>query len=466
MPDTNPDSAPNLAEPAPARDPRRINASPTKDFFIYMITRDIPLTRAVLDLVDNSVDGARMLRPAGDYNGLWIRLEVSSHQFRIADNCGGIPVDIARNYAFRFGRPSDAPLTPGSVGQFGVGMKRAFFKLGYHFNVTSTTETSRFVVDVDVNEWKTSARDADTDNWHFAFDELNEGAQDIPADSIGTIAQVDDLHPSVAESFGLDSFIIKLKQEIATAHAVSLDRGLIISVNTIPLTHDPQHLFVSEDIQPACIVRQYPPEPEPGAPPVKVKILAGIGERSLHDAGWSLFCNGRLVLRADQTAQTVWGQAHNMRQYHPDFAFFRGYAYFDSDNAALLPWTTTKTGVDTDSQLYRAAQQLMIEATKPVLIFLSALAREKAQFDNGEISALPLQNALRAAHEKAVDEVPALDTFRAPTPPPPPSGPPMQRIQYSKPADDVEKAKRLLGVTTFTAVGERTFDYFMGYEGD
>ena len=111
------------------QDPKRINASPTKEFFIYMLTRDIPLTRAVLDLVDNSVDGARKMRQAGDFNGLWVRIELDGVHFKIADNCGGIPVDIARNYAFRFGRPKDAPAVPGSVGQFGVGMKRTFFKL-------------------------------------------------------------------------------------------------------------------------------------------------------------------------------------------------------------------------------------------------------------------------------------------------------------------------------------------------
>ena len=127
--------------PTPDRDPKRVNASPTKEFFIYMVTRDIPLTRAILDLVDNSVDGARRMRPNGNFNDLWVRIELQKDHCKIADNCGGIPVDIARNYAFRFGRPKDAPLTPGSVGQFGVGMKRTFFKLGRHFTVYSTTST-------------------------------------------------------------------------------------------------------------------------------------------------------------------------------------------------------------------------------------------------------------------------------------------------------------------------------------
>ena len=94
-----------------------INASPTKEFFIHMLTRDIPLTRAILDLVDNSVDGARRLRASGNYDGLWVRMELSVEQFRIADNCGGITVEIARDYAFRFGRPKEAK---GYAGVYGT----------------------------------------------------------------------------------------------------------------------------------------------------------------------------------------------------------------------------------------------------------------------------------------------------------------------------------------------------------
>jgi hypothetical protein len=38
-----------------------IDAEPTKAFFIDMLTRDIPLDQAILDLVDNCVDGAKAL---------------------------------------------------------------------------------------------------------------------------------------------------------------------------------------------------------------------------------------------------------------------------------------------------------------------------------------------------------------------------------------------------------------------
>ena len=200
--------------------------------------------------------------------------------------------------------------------------------------------------------------------------------------------------------------------------------------------------------------------------PVKVKLYAGISERDLHAGGWYLFCNGRLVLRADQTMTTVWGPAHGMRQYHPDFAFFRGYVYFDSDDASLLPWTTTKTGVDVDSPIYKHAQQEMIEISKPVLAFLSNLSKEKAAFEAGESTDRSLQLAIEGATAKITDQLMQAPAFVAPVLRPPPPGPRMQKIQYTKPLSEVEKAKRLLKVYTFTAVGEKTFEYFLEYEGD
>ncbi|MGH7963133.1 MAG: ATP-binding protein, partial [Candidatus Binatia bacterium] len=345
-----------------------INASPTKEFFIHMLTRDIPLTRAILDLVDNSVDGARRLRPTGNYDRLWVRMELDAKHFRIADNCGGIPVDVARDYAFRFGRPKEAQGTPGSMGQFGVGMKRTFFRLGRHFVVRSTTAESRFTVDVDVDEWMADGESPE--NWHFKFSELETGLH-VKEKDTGTIIEVDRLLPNVADTFALANFMNRLAEELSQAHALTLGRELAITLNSLLIKHDPQKLLASHKLKPSYVEKSYPSKVlvgKPG-PPVRVKLYAGVSERSLHDGGWYIFCNGRLILRADQTATTVWGERHKMRVYHPDFAYFRGYAYFDCDDGALLPWTTTKTGVDVDSPIYKAVQREMIEMTKPVLTF-------------------------------------------------------------------------------------------------
>ena len=82
-----------------------VKASPTKEFFVNMLVRDILLKQAIIELIDNSIDGARSMREENQYFGLKISVTFDKDKFVIEDNCGGIPVDIAANYAFRFGRP-------------------------------------------------------------------------------------------------------------------------------------------------------------------------------------------------------------------------------------------------------------------------------------------------------------------------------------------------------------------------
>jgi|GEM_PF-3434021 len=63
---------------------RLIHAEPTKDLFIYMLVRDIPLIRAIIDLVDNSVDGATQ-QSNENYQNFWIKIFLDKESFKIED---------------------------------------------------------------------------------------------------------------------------------------------------------------------------------------------------------------------------------------------------------------------------------------------------------------------------------------------------------------------------------------------
>ena len=130
-----------------------IDAHPAKAFFVDMITRDIELPDAILDLLDNCIDGAQRLGPKGGerpYEGRWAKIEFNEKEFTIEDNCGGIPLDIAKEYAFRMGRPPTVKTSkPGSIGVYGIGMKRAIFKLGTSCVVHSFTRNESFDVKID-----------------------------------------------------------------------------------------------------------------------------------------------------------------------------------------------------------------------------------------------------------------------------------------------------------------------------
>ena len=192
---------------------KSIKGTPTKDLFISMLIRDLTLKDAIGDLVDNSVDGAKSIKEDGDYSDLWINITATNEEFVIADNCGGIAVQTARDYAFRFGRPKDTPQTKGSIGQFGIGMKRALFKLGNVFEIKSVASNSSFTMKVNVGDW----RDVEN-NWDFEFDQLEEGVQENPVEDRGTIITVTELRDDVKSLFSDNNFIKKLKTEIELEH--------------------------------------------------------------------------------------------------------------------------------------------------------------------------------------------------------------------------------------------------------
>ncbi len=115
----------------------KADARPTKSFFVRMLTRDTSLDDCILDLVDNSIDGAcetsgvrlSELTVDDSLSGFLIEIQITDKVFQISDNCGGIGLTDARDYAFTFGRKEDEPQSDYTVGVYGIGMKRAIFKL-------------------------------------------------------------------------------------------------------------------------------------------------------------------------------------------------------------------------------------------------------------------------------------------------------------------------------------------------
>lgn len=442
--------------------PATIKAMPIKELFIEMLTKDISLVPAIIDLVDNSVDGAKRIRDDRSFKDLTVRLEVSRKEFRISDNCGGITVDNARNYAFRFGRHPDAKAVKHSVGRFGVGMKRSIFKLGTGFRVESKTRSSHFVVETDVNEWA-----KDSENWQFEFSKLNEDIRISEEDS-GTSITVTPLHNYIADIFAMETFITQLNNELQAKLQYSLDKGLVVTLNGMPINARPLKFLSSKQLAPAYRKLTYSRR---GQTVVHVRLFCGLGSSEIRketrvEAGWYVFCNGRLILEADKTGITGWGaieEAVRLPGLHGQYNHFRGCAYFDCDDPARLPWNTTKTGLDIESDIYRAAKLEMMKLAFPVKNFLDKLKREK---DTKQVpdELGPLESLIENAPARALDKIKTRPCFETPRTKPAKRAPSMQRIQYDMPSDQVAEVKKALKATSFTKVGERTFRYFYDAE--
>lgn len=344
----------------------KIDASPTKQFFISMLTRDVALDRSILDLVDNSVDAAMRV---GNIRQRRIDIFASKDTFSIEDNCGGISQKDAEEYAFRFGRTDDNKGSPHSVGQFGVGLKRTMFKLGSKFEILSKHKNSNFKIEVDVKRW------LEIPEWEF---ELQQVDLDSKTANHGTKIVVSSLHESTSQQLGLETFMRDIIDEVSRAHFKVISQGLHIRVNGERVGKFSIEVIDSE------ILKGAQKELVLGGG-VKVKILIGFSKRDYNLAGWYVVCNGRLVATAERSEVTGWGV--EMRKFHPDFAYFRGVVEFDADNSGLLPWTTTKTGVDTDNPVYIQALHQMKIMMRPALVLMSDRAKEKKELLDGKLEA-------------------------------------------------------------------------------
>ena len=459
------------------------NGSPTKEFFVDMLTRDIDLNDAILDLLDNCLDGVvRVLgkkRSRDDveyYKGFKAEITISGTQFILRDNCGGIPRDVAEEKAFRMGRPKDETNEDlPTVGIYGIGMKRAIFKIGSEGEVITKNSSKAYSVKIPKN-W------VESDVWEFQIEDLDSVPEFI--DSGGTSIEIQTLHPAIASRLNsedsIKNFIQNLNRAIQSSYSLIIEKGFEICVNGTPITANPTQLLISEKgIKPFVYERQYDD--------VSVKLIIGfyapilsddeIDEindfrRTTADAGWTIICNDRVVLYNDKTHLTGWGEA-GVPNYHTQFIGIRGIVFFQSNNPKNLPMTTTKRGVDLASPIYADVKEHMREGLK---MFTSYTNRWKGRFEQEKqyssvAISMPIQELL---NDTAVKNQYNLITTQKrdgafeykPTLPAPTIDRNYLVIRYSKSKDDIQLlANKLFGddlpEVRPSEIGEKCFDLIL-----
>ncbi|WP_057831073.1 ATP-binding protein [Colwellia sp. TT2012] len=418
----------------------KVNADPTKEFFMTMLTRDISLTSAILDLVDNCIDAAKS---NGGCRGKKINLEVNESTFKMEDTCGGMSKHVAEHYAFKFGRDIDAPMTPNAIGKFGVGMKRAFFKIGNIIEIDSLCGEDSFSIIIDAEEWKKTA------GWEFYLEDNTPNLTEN-----GVRINIENLHETVSIEFSDMVYVITLSEFIADAHHKAISEGIEINVNGQRVVC--RDLEIKKSAQLGILGKEYEIKG------VKVKVISGIGERILKAGGWNIFCNNRLIEGANKTKVTGWG-TQGMRAYHTDLAYFRGMVEFNSEDGALLPWNTTKNGVDIDNPIYKSVLVEMVRQTKIIDKFLKDRTKEQTAFETGVIDSTPINDSIESADKVSFFDADFNETFVRETSPTIPRSD-IKRISYVVTNEQLSVAKDTLTVTTAADVGRLTFEYFMENE--
>lgn len=359
-----------------------IDISPDKSFFVRMLTRDIALGDAILDLLDNCVDGILRSKISKDgsspYNSFWANITIDENRFIIEDNCGGIPWD-SRNYAFKLGRDNlRAQSEDSTIGTYGIGMKRAMFKMGEHSVVYTKTNDIAYQVTVD-KPWLTSA------SWSLPL-ECKTNELTAP----GTRIVVTELLHGVSSQFIDNDFLKELKKQISSLYAFILAKGFTIRVNDEQISGRPTQLIFSDSsgIKPYIYKDTIDgvdiflavgfTRPLPSAEEIDDNNLSA--SYSSLDAGWTVVCNDRAVLYCNRDELTGWGEA-GVAQYHTQFIAISGIVEFRCSDAQKLPMTTTKRGIDASSRIYLQVKNKMREGMK---VFITYTNQWKKDWEGGK----------------------------------------------------------------------------------
>lgn len=434
-----------------------VHASPTKEFFVNMITRDISLTDSILDLADNSIDAAiKTYRQANkkkkntSLEGYFANIRLDKNEFSIEDNCGGIPIDIAVNYAFHFGRRPGSHLDVNyGIGVYGIGMKRAVFKLGQDIEVRSNTGVEAFKINIEVANWMRSESD-----WDFELHELSARKK-----KIGTKIVIRKLHKSISREFRDGDFENFLRGTMARDYSFIIDAGFKIRVNGKTVKPYEFKLRSGHGFSPAKVCYD-----DDG---VQVEILAGMASPPPDDIspereklkeidyfGWFVACNNRIVLAGDKSDKTVWGD-DDFTRWHSQYRGFMGIVKFRSEKASKLPWTTTKRDVDQSSGIYRRAVSRMKVLTRKYIAYTSARRQDLGRAGEAEKASVLIP--LKEVKARRNLGVPLIVKSSPNT---------ITSIQYKVDRSRLARVKKALsrGYLSNSEAGKKTFDYF--YENE
>lgn len=347
-----------------------VYGGPTKRLFVSMLTRDIELNDAILDLLDNCIDGAMrqrkdILDTADPFKGFEASIDLSEKYFSISDNCGGIPKDYIED-AFSLGRPNikkdgDIP----TIGMYGIGMKRAIFKIGTSAVVSSVSVDGKFEVEYSA-EWLSP----ENDDWDLPI----EYSVDTKA-AHGVTIYIPEVKGEVGRIFKNDDFVNLLREAISEHFGYLMQKGFVIKLNGQDVNPRTLNLFSSaHSDDPKIRAFDFVSNHDGVSIRVTIGLFRGLAKeaeideeaetpRSKDTAGISVICNDRVILIGDQSMKTGWGDG-GVPRYHPQFRAIAGLIVFYSSDASKLPVSTTKRGLDVGSEVFLVARRAAMEGLK------------------------------------------------------------------------------------------------------
>ena len=328
--------------------------------------------------------------------------------------------------------------------------------------------TDNFVVSID---------DAWMNDDHLWTIPMKIGSSSLDVE--GTRIVVSQLPPGISRLFSDETdFVEDLEKAIASYYSVILDKGFAVTVNTVPVRATQTAILMdSIDFEKATGIMPYVYHAEEGG--VVVTVVVGFyrdlpseeeeeqaleGKPSVEKAGITVVCNDRVVLYADKSRLTGWGES-TVPQYHTQFVSIAGLVTFNANDASLLPITTTKRGLDGNSELYLMVKENIREGIKFFTDFTNKWKkskRERASFQQKAQAVLPAMIAERVPQNRRSSVHKGIGGWKyKPQLPLPTEDDPMRQVRFSRKQSEIATvAKYLFDDVSIApgAVGDKCFD--------
>jgi hypothetical protein len=439
------------------------DASPQKRLFISLITRDISLTDAILDLIDNSINAALVpladhLKTADDYQRLLantkvtqavkVDLTIGSARIFIRDTASGISTETAEKHAFRFGPDDGRAHESDRLSVYGIGLKRAMFKCGNRIHMVSDHRDGGFELNLNARRWAREDQEDRDKPWRFEITTRPPATGET-----GTHITITELHDDVVRRLEDGLFLQQLRERIASTYSFFIGRVVAITVNGTEVEKESFEIgdnYASEKFQ---------------SDGVSCNVTAGIAVAKGdtfrdRNAGWFVFCNGRTVLGADKSSRTGWGAGGALPIFQPKHRPFLGTVFFVSADPEALPWTTTKAGVNEELAVWQEARRHMVTVGRVITGFLDSRYTDEGA--GVGIAPTELQDASGNAMSVLTAAVSQARSFTRPSV----VRPPTIKIQYDALVTNVQKIETYLRRPGMggSEVGRYTFNWFLKNE--
>ena len=321
-----------------------LNATPSKRLFQSIIA-DYDLNKAISELVDNALD---IWTKGGKQKTIQIEisLDTSRQLIFVKDNAGGIRREELA-YIIAPGHTSNTSES-NTIGIFGVGSKRAVVALSQDVRIkTNDGSGKKYQIDFDDN-WLENQ-----DDWYLPVYEIDDPIKN------GTLIELQ-----------------KLRSPLTSAKIDNLREHLQVTYAKFVTGRNVVMLLNGKEIKPITFddwayPREYEPREYTGTLPttsgsyVQVHVLAGLTlESSGQDGeyGMYFYCNNRLVAKAMRNFDVGFSTGH-VGKPHFTLSLARVIVSL-SGEPTLMPWNSSKSGINTNHEVFLALQTWLIKIMK------------------------------------------------------------------------------------------------------